>query len=158
MNRKELVRRIAAVMRDNGIRKPISSQKQVFHISDDEGNTKDFVVKKTGKDVLFTIDDVESIMDACIYVIEDALKHGDSVSIRGFGTLGLHYRKARTTKHPATGNTVEVDARYVPKFIFGDNLRLCAKIFELSLDEKGDCQPQPDIEDTEGIEDAGGDF
>ena len=86
MNRKELVRRIAAVMKDNGIRKPISSPKQVFHISDDEGNTKDFVVKKTDKSVLFTIDDVESMVDAFICVIEDALKHGDSVSIRGFGT------------------------------------------------------------------------
>lgn len=32
MNRKELVRRIANVMRENNIRKPVSSQKQVFHI------------------------------------------------------------------------------------------------------------------------------
>lgn len=60
MNRKELVRRIANVMRENNIRKPVSSQKQVFHISDDEGNTKDFVVKKTDKGVLFTYDDVEA--------------------------------------------------------------------------------------------------
>lgn len=29
MNRKELVRRIANVMRENNIRKPVSSQKQV---------------------------------------------------------------------------------------------------------------------------------
>ena len=63
MNRKELVRRIANVMRENNIRKPVSSQKQVFHISDDEGNTKDFVVKKTDKGVLFTYDDVEAMMD-----------------------------------------------------------------------------------------------
>lgn len=155
MNRKELVRRIAAVMRDNGIRKPISSPKQVFHISDDEGNTKDFVVKKTDKDVLFTIDDIESMVDTCIYVIEDALKHGDSVSIRGFGALGLHHRKARATKHPTTGEPVEVEARYVPKFVFGNDLRLCAKMFELSLDEKGVNSPMPN---DEVIDDNGGDF
>ena len=155
MNRKELVRRVAAVMKDNGIRKPISSPKQVFHISDDEGNTKDFVVKKTDKSVLFTIDDVESMVDAFICVIEDALKHGDSVSIRGFGTLGLHHRKARATKHPTTGEPIEVEARYVPKFFFGNDLRLCAKMFELSLKEKEDNLPQSDKDD---IDDDGGDF
>ena len=149
MNRKELVRRIAAVMKDNGIRKPISSPKQVFHISDDEGNTKDFVVKKTDKDVLFTIDDIESMVDTCIYVIEDALKHGDSVSIRGFGTLGLHHRKARATKHPTTG-----EPRYVPKFVFGNDLRLCAKMFELSLDENGAHSPIPS--DKVADDDGGG--
>jgi hypothetical protein len=46
MNRKELVRRAANVMRDNNIKKPVYSQKQVIHISDDDGNTKDFVIKK----------------------------------------------------------------------------------------------------------------
>ena len=73
MNRKELVRRIANVMRENDIRKPVSSQKQVFHISDDEGNSKDFVVKKTDKGVLFTYDDVEAVMDTCLAVIGDSL-------------------------------------------------------------------------------------
>ena len=135
MNRKELVRRIASVMRDNNVRKPISYPKQVFHISDDEGNTRDFVIKKSEKNVMFTTDDVDSIIDACIYVIEDALKHGEHISVRGFGTLALHHRKARKTKHPNTGEPVNIEARYVPKFSFGNDLRLCAKMFELSLEE-----------------------
>lgn len=135
MNRKELVRRIAGLMRTNNIRKPVSSQKQVFHISDDEGNKKDFVVRKTDKQVLFTTDDVEAIIDSCICVIEDALKRGEEISIRGFGTLGLHHRKARATKRPDTGEWVEVEARYVPKFTFGNDLRMCAKMYELSLSE-----------------------
>ena len=158
MNRKELVRRVALALRDNNVRKPVSSPKQVFHISDDEGNTKDFVVKKTDKTVLFTVDDIEAIIDACVNVVEDALKHGESVSIRGFGTLGLHYRKARATKHPVTGEPVEVDARYVPKFSFGDSLRFCAKVFELSLDEESEkdaCRPQPIVEDDEDDDDGG---
>ena len=135
MNRKELVRRIASVLRDNNIRKPISAQKQVFHISDDEGNTSDFTVKKSDRSVLFTYDDIESILDACIAVIEDALKQGDTINIRGFGSLALHYRKARTTKHPETGEEVPVPGRYVPKFTSGKNLRICAKIFEMGLND-----------------------
>lgn len=135
MNRKELVRRVSNVLRDNNVKKPVHVQKHVLHISDDDGNTKDFVIKKNDTGILFTIDDVNAIIDACIYVIQDALKHGDCVSIRGFGSLGLHYRKARTTKHPTTGEPVDVEARYVPKFISGNDLKMCAKIYELSVGE-----------------------
>lgn len=150
MNRKELVRRIACVMRDNDIRKPISYPKQVFHISDDEGNSKDFVIKKTDTSVLFTTEDVESIIDSCLYVIEDALKKGEHISIRGFGTLGLRHRKARVTKHPDTGEVVDVSARFVPKFTFGNDLRMCAKIYELSLDEKS-LQDIPPVSESEEV-------
>lgn len=133
MNRKEFTRRVATLMRENDIRKPVSSPKHVLHISDDDGNVRDFIIKKTDKGVLFTIDDIDLIIDSCVSVIEDALSHGEQISIRGFGTLGLHHRKARTTKHPITGETVSVDERYVPKFNYGDKLRLCAKLFEISL-------------------------
>lgn len=155
MNRKELVRRVAGVMRENDTRKPISAQKQVFHISDDDGNTSDFVVKKSDRGVLFTYDDIESVLDAFIAVVEDALKHGDSVSIRGFGTLALHYRKARTTKHPDTGEEVKVSERYVPKFTSGKNLRICAKIFEMALNEG--MYDYDDIFNDEGGVDVDGD-
>ena len=151
MNRKELVRRVATVMRENNIRKPVSSQKQVLHISDDDGNTSDFVIKKTDKGVLFTYDDVDAIIGACISVVEDAIKHGEHISIRGFGTLALHYRKARKTKHPDTGEAVDVPERYIPKFTYGNELRMCARIFELSLaDGLSDyIEPKPDS-DMEG--------
>lgn len=133
MNRKELTKRVANVMRENNIRKPISAYRQTFHISDDEGNTSDFIIKKSDRGVLYTYDDIDAVMEACIAVIEDALKHGEHISIRGFGTLALHYRKARTTKHPDTGEEVVVPERYIPKFTYGKDLRMCAKIFELAL-------------------------
>lgn len=136
MNRKELVRRASNVLRDNNIKKPVYTQKQVLHISDDDGNTKDFVIKKNDTGVVFTTDDIDAIIDACIYVIQDALKHGDSVSIRGFGSLGLHHRKARIAKHPTTGEAVDIEARYVPKFVSGNDLKMCAKIYELSMEER----------------------
>lgn len=152
MNRKELVRRIANVMRENNIRKPVSSQKQVFHISDDEGNTKDFVVKKTDKGVLFTYDDVEAMMDTCLAVVGDSLKRGESVSIRGFGTLSLNYRKPRTNKHPVTHEDVEVSGRYVPKFESGKDLKMCAKMYELSLAERLSGYESPDFDEEDGDE------
>jgi len=136
MNRKELVRRIASVMREKNIRKPVTMPKQVFHISDEEGNHKDFVIRKTDKSVLFTADDVEAIIDTCLNVVQDAIKNGEEISLRGFGTLGIQYRKPRRLKHVETGEETVAEARYVPKFYSGHDLRLAAKLYGLSLDDK----------------------
>lgn len=141
MNKKDLISKAAEVLRSNNIRKPVSTPKQVFHISDDDGNQKDFVVKKTDKTVLYNTADVAAILDACLSVVEDAIKHGEEVSIHGFGTLGVHQRAARMAKHPETGEAVKVNARYVPKFSFGNNLRMAAKVYELSLDDFKDLPP-----------------
>ena len=148
MNRNEFVRRVTSVMRENDIRKPVSSPKQVFHISDDEGNSKDFVVRKTDKKVIFTIDDVEAVVDACLSVIADSLKRGEEISFRGFGSLGLKYRKPRATKKPGSEEWVEVTARYIPKFNFGNDLRMAAKMYELSLQDGGTIEP-PDLYDRD---------
>lgn len=148
MNRKELVRLASGVMRENNIRKPIYTHKQVFHISDDAGNKKDFVIKQKDSSAMYTIDDIDAVLDACIYVIQEALKRGETITVRGFGTLGLNYRKARMTKHPATGEPVDIDAHYVPKFISGNDLKMCAKVYELSIDEK--VQELPPLYDEEG--------
>ena len=135
MNKKDLISKAADLLRKSNIRKPVSTPKQVFHISDDDGNQKDFVVKKTDKTVLYNAADVAAILDACLSVVEDAIKHGEEIYIHGFGSLGVHQRAARTTKHPETGEIVEVRARYVPKFTFGNNLRMAAKLYEMSLDD-----------------------
>lgn len=148
MNKAELIKRVAKEMRENNIKKPVTSPKHVFHISDNEGNSKDFIVRRTEKTVQYTIDDVAAVIDTCIDVIKDAIKTGEPVSVYGFGTLGLHYRKARRARHPETGELVEVAARYVPKFLFGNELRVCAKLFELSLEDGKDY-----LSDLENFED-----
>lgn len=150
MNRKELVRLTSSVMRENNIKKPVYARKQVFRISDDSGNAKDFVIKQNDIGVSYTIDDIEAVLDACIYVIQEALKRGESITVRGFGSLGLNYRKARMTKHPSTGETVDIDAHYVPKFVSGNDLKMCAKIYELSIGEK--LQELPPFDDEDGDE------
>lgn len=136
MNKKKLINKIVEVLHENNIRKPITAQKTVFHISDDYGNQSDFVVKKSDRGLLFTVKDVTEIVDACLAVIEDSIKHGEEISIHGFGTLGVHHRAARQTKHPDTGEPVHINARYVPKFSFGNTLRMAAKVYELSLNDR----------------------
>ena len=132
MNKKELSSRVAEVLRANNIRKPVSVKKQTFHITDEDGNTADFHIKQQDKNVLYTIDDTANVIDACIAVILDAIKNGEEISIKGFGSLGLHYRAARRTKEPNSGEWCEIEARYIPKFSYGNDLRMAARLYELS--------------------------
>lgn len=136
MNKKDLINKTVEVLKENDIRKRISAQKTVFHISDDNGNESDFVIKKAERGLLFTSNDVNAIVDACLAVIEDSIKHGETVNIHGFGTLSLGLRAERQTKHPATGEPVVISSRYVPKFNFGNNLRMAAKVYEMSLKDR----------------------
>ena len=136
MNKKELINKTVEVLRDNDIRKHISAQKTVLHISDDQGNQSDFVIRKSERGLLFTAGDVTAIIDACLAVIEDSLKHGEDVSIFGFGSLGLRHRAARQAKHPVTGDPVNINAGYVPKFNFGNTLKMAARVYEMSLHDR----------------------
>lgn len=138
MNKKDLISKTVDVLHENNVRKHTTAQKTTLHISDDHGNQSDFIIKKSEKGLLFTINDVTAIIDACLAVIEDAIKHGENISIHGFGTLGVQHRAARRTKHPDTGEIVNIDARYVPKFNFGNALRMAAKVYELSLSDRED--------------------
>lgn len=149
MVRKELIRRMTEVMRENDIRKPISFPKHVFHISDDEGNRRDFTVKKVDKSVIYTADDVEAVLDTLQYVIQEALKAGEEISIRGFGTLGLKYRKPRTVINVLDDQPVEIDGHFVPRFLCGNDLKRCAQIYEQTLDDRKINEPLPIFREDE---------
>ena len=136
MNKKELASRVAELLRINDVRKPVKIKKHTFRIIDEEGNTANFSVKRADKKILYTNDDVNNIIDACIAIILDAIKNGEEINIRGFGVLGLHYRAARRTKQPGTEDWYEVDARYVPKFFYGNDLRMAAQLYDISRKEK----------------------
>lgn len=136
MNRKELAARAAELLRERDVRKPVKIKKHVFTVSDADGNCANFAVKRGDKLVLYSVDDVLNILDACVEVTRNALQNGDEVSLKGFGTLGLHKRAARATKRPDTGEWCEVPEHYVPKFYFGNDLRMAARVYELSIPER----------------------
>ena len=49
-------------------------------------------------------------------IIAVELDAGRSVSISGFGTFETRRRKARTGRNPATGETIQIEAKTVPAF------------------------------------------
>ena len=63
------------------------------------------------------------VVDAFFEIIGDALSHGDTVHLIGFGTFGITKAKARTILHPQTGDVIQLPAGKRPKFTGGSKLK-----------------------------------
>lgn len=67
--------------------------------------------------------DVERIVSTIFDEIGGALSRGDRVELRGFGAFSVKHRDARTGRNPRTGEAVAVEAKSVPYFKTGKQLR-----------------------------------
>ena len=67
--------------------------------------------------------DVENIVGAIFDEITDALADGNRVELRGFGAFSVKNRPARSGRNPRTGDSVEVEEKWVPFFKTGKELR-----------------------------------
>src|SRR6185369_3988173 len=67
--------------------------------------------------------DIERIVQTVFDEIADALSEGNRVELRGFGAFSVKNRTARTGRNPRTGSAVSVDAKRVPYFKTGKELR-----------------------------------
>jgi len=65
----------------------------------------------------------EMVVTAVFDEIIEALANNQRVEIRGFGTFSARERAARTARNPKTGATVFVEAKRVPHFKTGKELR-----------------------------------
>ena len=71
-----------------------------------------------------SIKEVERIVDIFFDCITERLAEGGRVELRGFGAFSTRARSARTGRNPRTGETVDVDAKRVPYFKPGKEMRL----------------------------------
>ena len=67
--------------------------------------------------------DVERIVATFFDAIVAQLAKGGRVELRGFGAFSTRARDARTGRNPRTGDTVSVDAKRVPYFKPGKEMR-----------------------------------
>jgi len=67
--------------------------------------------------------DTNSIVNATLEVIMEALKNDDSISFVGFGSFSSSNRAARTARVPGTDKIVDVPATKVAKFKSGKALK-----------------------------------
>jgi len=65
----------------------------------------------------------EAVVTSVLQGIMDALRTGDTVELRGFGSFRLHRRQPRIGRNPKTGDRVQIPATQVPWFTAGKAFR-----------------------------------
>ena len=85
--------------------------------------TKADLVEKVTAAGDLTRRDGEVIVDTLFDAVISALKDGDKIEIRGFGSFRTRQRKPRIGRNPKTGEKVDVPAKRVPFFKPSKELR-----------------------------------
>lgn len=76
-----------------------------------------------GKQSQLSVKDVELAVKTIIDLMSETLSSGQRIEIRGFGSFSLHYRSPRVGRNPKTGDSVTLEAKHVPHFKPGKELR-----------------------------------
>lgn len=83
----------------------------------------ELVAKLASENPDLKTEDLERVVSVILDEITLALQRGDRVELRGFGAFSVRKRKARIGRNPRTGETVSVEAKTVPFFRPGKELR-----------------------------------
>jgi integration host factor subunit beta len=67
--------------------------------------------------------DIELAIKLILEYMSQSLATGSRIEIRGFGSFSIHYRAPRIGRNPKTGESVELEGKYVPHFKPGKELR-----------------------------------
>lgn len=83
----------------------------------------DFVKRVNERAPDLSANATEAAIDAVFDTIADAMKSGEKVDVRGFGSFFAKDQAARTARNPSTGETIEVPAKKAPGFKAGKQLK-----------------------------------
>jgi integration host factor subunit beta len=72
----------------------------------------------------FTYRESETIVNAMFDAMATSLMRGERIEVRGFGSFAVKERRARQGRNPKTGAQVKVDAKRIPFFRAGKELRI----------------------------------
>lgn len=75
------------------------------------------------KNTWLTRKDSEMVVNLVFDSITEALKRGEKVEIRGFGSFTVRERGAREARNPKSGEIVKIPAKKTPFFKTGKELR-----------------------------------
>jgi len=85
--------------------------------------TRADIVDEVAENTDLSKKEAEVLVEAFLECLADALKSGESVELRGFGSFRFRKRNARQGRNPKTGALVEVPAKRIPYFKPGKALR-----------------------------------
>ena len=78
--------------------------------------TKADLIEEVSRVVEMTRKDSEVIVEAIFDSIVRALRAGDKIEIRGYGSFRTRQRQPRVGRNPKTGTRVEVPSKRIPYF------------------------------------------
>jgi integration host factor subunit beta len=78
--------------------------------------TKADLIEEVARVVEVTRKDSEVIVDAIFESVVRALRNGDKIEIRGFGSFRTRQRQPRIGRNPKTGARVDVPSKRIPYF------------------------------------------
>lgn len=79
----------------------------------------DIVAEGTGLTKLET----EAVIEGFFNSVIEALRNGNGIEIRGFGTYKVKHKNARYARNPKTGEKVYVPEHFVPVFKFSKDFK-----------------------------------
>jgi DNA-binding protein HU-beta len=85
--------------------------------------TRRDIVAKIAVDAKITRAQASRALDAMLAGIQSSLVRGDRVTLSGFGSFGVAQRKARRVRNPRDGGEMQVQAKRVPRFAPGSELK-----------------------------------
>ena len=86
--------------------------------------TKSELIQKiTNKNSFLYQKDIYKIIDTLFNTVTKALKDGDRVELRGFGTFSTKLRDARIGRNPKTGEPVAIPKKKMPFFKMGKSMK-----------------------------------
>jgi integration host factor beta subunit len=87
--------------------------------------TKNDLIKKLQEELKsYSLQDVTYAVNIIFDSMIDAIKHGERIELRGFGSFVVRERKPRMGRNPKSGAAVKLEERKVPFFKTGKELRL----------------------------------
>ncbi len=78
--------------------------------------------------------EIERVVSAFFDSVTEQLQRGGRVELRGFGAFSTRGRDARRGRNPRTGEPVDVDAKRVPYFKPGKEMRERLNIESVTAD------------------------
>jgi nucleoid DNA-binding protein len=67
--------------------------------------------------------EAKSFLEHLTTLIEDEIKKGGEVPLKGLGKFRVQHRKARTGRNPLTGEEIQIPAKTVVKFSVAKSLK-----------------------------------
>jgi integration host factor subunit beta len=100
--------------------------------------TRAHLIADVGRVAVMTPEESERSVEAILDAIVRALRSGDDVEIRGFGSFRIRNRKARVGRNPKTGALVDVPAKRVAHFKAGKELKVLLQNAQSTPEAQGD--------------------